>query len=287
MMNSTASSKPFTWPRFQPRQPDHRVIPCPASFQNQSCSRNSFKPGILRGKSEVPSGEGTGPSPSPGLLRAWPLALWRAQREGSPLGNRSQGRASSHRRLHPDPARGRLGDQEQVRTEGREAECGLQLHVLPARVGRTPRAGVAPGSRGPGEGVQSPSLGWREKRAKTSPQSLRPPGPPPTLQRPAAPPDSAPSDPCPLPSPPAIPRTPRILTRAAPAARTARRARHRAAQPAGAAAAAKAPSPELLQPPPPLQPLPPQQLRQLSHPPPTRNPAGPAPFLLSRGPFAR
>lgn len=101
-------------------------------------------------------------------------------------------------------------------------------------------------------------------RAMTSPQTLWPRPArlsdsgtqlQPLTSRPLAP------DPCPLRQ--AIPRSPQILTRAAPATRTARRAQHRAAQTAGASV--KAPSPELLQPlpPPPLQPLPPRQLRQL------------------------
>ena len=131
-------------------------------------------------------------------------------------------------------------------------------------------------------GPPPPDKDWRERSAAMnfSATPLGPTCPPPTPKCPAATFHSEPPAPLPLPSPLTIPHTPRILTRAAPATRTDRRGPHSTVQPAGAAA--KAPSPELLQlqqPPqkPPPQPLPPRQLRQLSHPPPTVPSAWPAP----------
>lgn len=119
--------------------------------------------------------------------------------------------------------------------------------------------------------MQSASPGWRGDAPRRLPRGppeptlstthTRLPGRDPLLRHPLT------LDPCPLPR--AEPSHPWILTRAVPGTRTAHRRPHRAAQPAGAAA--KAPSLELLQPPqpPPLESLPPQQLRQLSDPPPT------------------
>ncbi|KAM5237745.1 dynein regulatory complex protein 10 [Ctenodactylus gundi] len=89
------------------------------------------------------------------------------------------------------------------------------------------------------------------------------------------------------------PLTFRILPTRRPGTRTAHRGPHRTAEPAGSAA--KSPIPDRLQPPqpPPRQPLPPQQLRQLSDPPPTARrprptsslppPIGQVPTASSRG----
>lgn len=167
--------------------------------------------------------------------------------------------------------------------EGRGEKCGIRLHVLQPR---SPAWGSPREAGGRGEGVQSPSLGWRKtSAATTSPQPLwaRPARLPHPSARPQPlTPRPPSSDPCPRRQ--ASPR-PLGFLHAPPQQPGPRRGPHHAAQPAGAAATAA--SPERLQPlqPPPLQPLPPRQLRQRSHPPPYRPPdsAGPAPSPLRHG----
>lgn len=125
-----------------------------------------------------------------------------------------------------------------MRKEGKEEECGLQLHVRPAWSG--PPRGGRTGKRGMKRKGAKPRLEG-EMRAMTSPRTLRPrPARLPDSGTPLQPLTSRPLTPDPCPLRQAIPRSPQILTRAAPATRTARRAQHRAAQTAGAAVKAQA-----------------------------------------------
>lgn len=81
-----------------------------------------------------------------------------------------------------------------MRKEGREEECRLQLHVLPA-LARAPAWGSPQEAGTRRRGCKAPAwAGGREARDDFPAVPLGPPCPPPILSYKAAPPYEAPSD---------------------------------------------------------------------------------------------